>query len=760
MNESDPIERSEKSRALVPRGAAWTPRAAAAPPPAPPGSQITLLFIWRSIVRWWKLALPLGLLLGGGLGGGLWLTMKPQYRAEAWLQIENHRPFIAFPGMGDQMFSKTQIELMRNPIVLGEVVKRPEIAQLTEIKVQPAPVEWLSDRVQVLPVNGSEIYQIKFEGPDPVTAQLIVNAVMDTYVEFQQAKTDKSTTQIIDLLERQKEQRISELERLQKNVREMTKQATGQDPGFVSPSKQVYFASESPVNVLRGKKADLEVERALLTAKLQTMLSQQAPEVPSTLVNEAIMADPGLRDLDGALAAAREKLKGYETTAKHIEKSELAISLKNEIALIQKRRADLEKERRAKYAEILMKKLASEREQKIADLKAEIKDHELIEKQQFKLLTDAQKDLEKLGEHAFNLEIARGDMAYAEAVRDKIAERVTVLRTEQNAPTQVLPIRRAEVPIQPATNPLKKVLVATLGGFTVPFALAVLWELRVRRISNVEQFATEISLPVVGEITTLPVRSVLPGRRSTDRFERHRSTFEESIAYIRTSLLLSDELRDLQVLAVASAISREGKSSLASQLAVSLANATGETTLLIDTDMRDPDMHEMFGIPLAPGLAEVLEHQASLDETIVTSWSRRVHLLPAGQLMRSPHVLLGSGAFHALLDEARARYRYIIVDSPPVLAASEALVVAKAADGTLLCTMRDISRVGQVRQAIDRLRTAGARPLGAVFSGVPPQNYAYKYGGYYNSPYARRTWTGNAPANEQRAEATGDAESA
>ena len=105
--------------------------------------------------------------------------------------------------------------------------------------------------------------------------------------------------------------------------------------------------------------------------------------------------------------------------------------------------------------------------------------------------------------------------------------------------------------------------------------------------------------------------------------------------------------------------------------------------------------------------------------------------------------MLGGGAFHALLDEARGRYRYIVIDSPPVLAASEALVVAKAADGTLLCTMRDISRVGQVRQANERLRTAGARSLGAVFSGVPPHNYSYKYGGYYNSPYSRRTWTSN-----------------
>jgi capsular exopolysaccharide synthesis family protein len=162
--------------------------------------------------------------------------------------------------------------------------------------------------------------------------------------------------------------------------------------------------------------------------------------------------------------------------------------------------------------------------------------------------------------------------------------------------------------------------------------------------------------------------------------------------------------------------------------------------LLIDTDMRAPDLHDMFGISLEPGLAEFLSGQCSAEDAIVTNWSKRVHLLPAGRLTHSPHALLNTPMFAELLERMRSRYRYIVVDAPPVLAASEAMTVAKLADGTLLCTMRDISRAPQLRLACQRLRMAGAHLLGAVLNGVPPKTYAYKYGGYeYYARSYRRT---------------------
>ncbi len=163
---------------------------------------------------------------------------------------------------------------------------------------------------------------------------------------------------------------------------------------------------------------------------------------------------------------------------------------------------------------------------------------------------------------------------------------------------------------------------------------------------------------------------------------------------------------------------------------MSFARATGKPLLLIDGDMRSPDIHSVFEIPLEPGLAKVLTGECSLEEAIVTSWSSNVHLLPAGRLEASPHKLLGNGAWKSLMAKIPARYRYVMIDTPPVLAASEALVLAKAADATLVCVMRDVSRMDQVRKTIERLAAAGSRPVGTVLSGVSTRHYASRYGDY------------------------------
>jgi len=181
---------------------------------------------------------------------------------------------------------------------------------------------------------------------------------------------------------------------------------------------------------------------------------------------------------------------------------------------------------------------------------------------------------------------------------------------------------------------------------------------------------------------------------------------------------------------VTSAVNHEGKTSVAAQLAVSIARASGELTLLIDGDMRSPDVHNVFDIPLEPGLAEVLDHQHSLEDAIATSWSKYVHLVPAGKLHSSPHKLLGNGSMKSLLDKVPNRYRYIVIDTPPVLAASESLVLAKAADASLICAMQDVSRVDQVAKTYERLVAAGGNPIGTVLNGVPARRYAYRYGSY------------------------------
>jgi tyrosine-protein kinase Etk/Wzc len=91
---------------------------------------------------------------------------------------------------------------------------------------------------------------------------------------------------------------------------------------------------------------------------------------------------------------------------------------------------------------------------------------------------------------------------------------------------------------------------------------------------------------------------------------------------------------------------------------------------------------------------------------------------------------LGNGKWKAVVGKIPACYRYVVIDTPPVLAASEALVLTNAADATLVCMMRDVSRLDQVRKTVERLAAAGSRPIGTVLSGVPARHYASRYGHY------------------------------
>jgi capsular exopolysaccharide synthesis family protein len=329
------------------------------------------------------------------------------------------------------------------------------------------------------------------------------------------------------------------------------------------------------------------------------------------------------------------------------------------------------------------------------------------------------------------LEFKQAELSRAEDVLALIAERAIKLRTEQRAPTRVTLLKKADESTAPVNTPYKWMSLAGLTGLFFPLLLVVGWEWLARRVSDSQQIEVHAHLPVLGEVARLPVRLGLAHRSSSRRAGRDLGLFEESVDGLRTSLVLSEPFRDMQVLAVTSPSNNEGKTSIAMQLAVSIARASSQRVLLIDADMRSPDIHRLLEIPRGPGLAEVLSRQCSVQDGIVTDWSNSVHVMPAGKLAASPHRLVGNGALKELLDEARSLYRYIVIDTPPILAASESLVLARAADACLICAMRDVSRIDLIRRSGDRLLAVGARPVGVVLSGVPTSEYARDYREYY-----------------------------
>ncbi|MBI3860378.1 MAG: polysaccharide biosynthesis tyrosine autokinase, partial [Planctomycetia bacterium] len=331
------------------------------------------------------------------------------------------------------------------------------------------------------------------------------------------------------------------------------------------------------------------------------------------------------------------------------------------------------------------------------------------------------------GDKTLEIEFARSELENAEEIRRRIAERSVHLTTERNAPERVRVVQKPKTPEFPEGPSLgKKMGMAGLGGFLAPFLLLIGWDLMHSRVFERDQLERQFGFKMVSEIAVLPSRPAIPRPGGDRAYEQQLHLFEESVNSLRTTLAVDRQLRDKRVFVVASSVSGEGKTNLASQLAMSWSLAIEGRVLVVDADLRSPNLHELFGMSQSPGLAEVLRGECSLEDAVVMDWGDRLFVLPAGVAHgNTPSHLFSGRRFHEVIDELCQRFDKIIIDVPPVLSASETLLVAKEADGVLMCTRRDYSESSQIKLAAGRLEAAGINVVGAVLNGAPARKYSF-----------------------------------
>jgi capsular exopolysaccharide synthesis family protein len=172
----------------------------------------------------------------------------------------------------------------------------------------------------------------------------------------------------------------------------------------------------------------------------------------------------------------------------------------------------------------------------------------------------------------------------------------------------------------------------------------------------------------------------------------------------------------LRVVMVTSALAGEGKTSLCSHLALSLARA-GFRTLLIDGDLRRPMLHRLLGTKLSPGLNEVLRGQAEPPDVLQRTRVDNLALIPAGEWDTQTIEALAQGRFADCLAGVRQQYDFIVVDSSPILPVVDPLLLGQHVDAAILSVLRDVSRLPSVYAAYERTAAFGIRVLGAVASG-------------------------------------------
>jgi capsular exopolysaccharide synthesis family protein len=339
-----------------------------------------------------------------------------------------------------------------------------------------------------------------------------------------------------------------------------------------------------------------------------------------------------------------------------------------------------------------------------------------------------QKELKGLNDGGLDLESHREAISIATEFARKVGSEVEFLRVEINAPPRIKVLADAKVPKSKDENrKLKAGGIAGLASFGVGLLGIAFWEFRARRVDRADDVTLGLGLPLVGSLPPHPNRAWYLRSRSEEPQRRWQSLLVESIDATRAMLMHACRTHSVRVVMVTSALKGEGKTSVSSHLAASLARG-GSKTLLVDCDLRSPSLHTVLDMPLGAGLCDVLRGEVSFQDAVQPTGAAGLDFLAAGELDSNSLRALAQNRLHTLFDELKREYDFIIVDSAPVLLVSDSLQISQNVDGVLFSVLRHVSRQPQVHAAHERVTSLGATVLGAVVSGVQTELYSpYDY---------------------------------
>lgn len=204
----------------------------------------------------------------------------------------------------------------------------------------------------------------------------------------------------------------------------------------------------------------------------------------------------------------------------------------------------------------------------------------------------------------------------------------------------------------------------------------------------------------------------------------------EAYRVIRTSIQFAQAGKELKTLAVTSCTPNEGKSMTIANLAVVLTQA-GNSVLLLDCDMRNPTVHKNFGLSNKLGLSSCISMGTALSDAVQKTSIEGLYALTGGVIPPNPSELLGSEQMKNVLQRAKEQYDYVLIDTPPVMPVTDALIVGRFVDGMILVIASAEVKVEMARDVKNQLQHAGANILGVVLNKVRSEHHGYGYGYYY-----------------------------
>jgi len=360
----------------------------------------------------------------------------------------------------------------------------------------------------------------------------------------------------------------------------------------------------------------------------------------------------------------------------------------------------------------------------------------------------------QLNESAIQYNLLRRDYESNRQLYDGLLQRLKeagVTAGLRNSNVQI--IDTARVPLRPAQPNIPRNITT---GFFLSLAggigLAFLLEMLDNSVRSPDQVELVAGLPTLGMIPSgvrlnssygralKPLRAnsqIMPQQESVETISYLRPQSQSAEAYrtLRTSILLSSWGAPPKVLLVTSPLAQEGKTTTSVNTAIVLAQR-GARVLMVDADLRRPSIHKAFGVPQRPGLSEYLT--GNISECPTTPWAQlpNLHVLPSGGSPPHPAELLGSAMMNNVLTEWRKQFDHIVIDTPPALSVTDAVLLSVQADSVILVIRSGQTTKQALRRARQLLAYVNAKIIGVVVNAMDlnASDYYYYYG-YYGKKY-------------------------
>lgn len=343
----------------------------------------------------------------------------------------------------------------------------------------------------------------------------------------------------------------------------------------------------------------------------------------------------------------------------------------------------------------------------------------------------------KAGTVLITVEVLDASPVRARDIANALSDEFVVMIQQLEAPedgsapdSRVVVEQRASIPEDPVIpNTLRNIGLGLLLGIGLGIGIAVLRDVLDNSVKDREDIDRITGKGIVG---TIPLAKALREQPAIS-FEGDMSQVAEAFRKLRTNLQFLSVDHPPRVITVTSSLPGEGKSTTSLNIALALAEAD-HSVVLVDGDLRRPTVHTNLDLVGQVGFSTVLSSRSSLSESLQATRFPNLTVLAAGAIPPNPSELLGSQAAKNLIKELRAKFDYVIIDSTPLLAVTDAAILGAAADGVLIVVRHGHTSIDQLQQAVEALNDVEAPLLGTVITQRPITRNSsgyYGYSGYY-----------------------------